>query len=68
MVNFATPAAGSIPPSANVVAIDASAPSAGREGRRQRIQQLREAIGNGHYRVSADDLADAILRAARQAN
>jgi flagellar biosynthesis anti-sigma factor FlgM len=68
MVNFGTSVAGSIPPSANEVVLEASAPGAGREVRRQRIQQLREAIEGGQYRVSADDLADALLRSARQAN
>jgi anti-sigma28 factor (negative regulator of flagellin synthesis) len=68
MVNFGTSAAGSIPLSANEVVAEVSARSGLQESRRQRIQQLREAIEGGHYRVSACDLADALLRASRQAN
>jgi anti-sigma28 factor (negative regulator of flagellin synthesis) len=68
MVNFGTSAAASIPPSANEVVLEASAPTTRREPRRLRVRQLREAIEGGEYRVSAGDLADAILRAARQAN
>lgn len=68
MVNFGTSAAASIPPSANEVVFAAPAPGAQHEPRRRRIQQLREAIESGQYRVSADDLADALLRTARQAN
>ena len=68
MVNFGTSAAGSIPPSANEAVVEASAPSAGRAARRQRIQRLREAVESGQYCVSAGDLADALLRSARQAN
>jgi len=68
MVNFATSAAGAIPPLANEVAPDASMPAAQRKLRRQRIQQLREAIESGQYHVAAGALADALLRAARQAN
>jgi anti-sigma28 factor (negative regulator of flagellin synthesis) len=68
MVNFATSAAASIPPSANEVVLEAPAPGAQHEPRRRRIQQLREAIEGGRYRVSTGDLADAILRASRQAN
>jgi anti-sigma28 factor (negative regulator of flagellin synthesis) len=67
MVNFATSALGSIPPSANEVVLEAPACSA-HEARRHRIQQLREAIEGGQYRVAAGDLADAILRVSRQAN
>jgi anti-sigma28 factor (negative regulator of flagellin synthesis) len=67
MVNFATSAAGSIPPSANEVC-EASAGGPQNESRRQRIQQLRESIESGQYRVSAHNLADALFRAARQAN
>ena len=66
MVNFGTSAAGSIPPSANEVVLEASAPGAQHEPRRHRIQQLREAIESGQYRVSAADLADALLRTARR--
>jgi anti-sigma28 factor (negative regulator of flagellin synthesis) len=40
----------------------------GGEVRQQRVRQLREAIEGGQYRISAGDLADALLRAARQAN
>lgn len=36
--------------------------------RRQRILALREAIERGEYRISAFELAGAILRAARRAN
>jgi anti-sigma28 factor (negative regulator of flagellin synthesis) len=68
MVNFATSALGSIPPSANEVVLEAPACSAQHEARRHRIQQLREAIEGGQYRVAAGDLADAILRVSRQAN
>jgi anti-sigma28 factor (negative regulator of flagellin synthesis) len=68
MVNFGTSAAGSIPPSANEVVLEVSANGAHHDARRQRIHQLREAIEGGQYCVSAADLADAILRAARQAN
>jgi anti-sigma28 factor (negative regulator of flagellin synthesis) len=66
MVNFATSAAGSIPPSANEVVLKASA--IGGEVRRQRVRQLREAIEGGQYRISTGDLADALLGAAHQAN
>ena len=68
MVNSATLATGSIPPSANEVVLEVSAQAAQHEARRNRIQQLREAIEGGQYRVSAGDLADALLRCARQAN
>ena len=68
MVNFGTSAAGSIPPSANEVVFEAPAFHAQAEFRRQRIRQLRDAIEGGPYHVSAGDLADAILRAARHAN
>jgi anti-sigma28 factor (negative regulator of flagellin synthesis) len=66
MVNFATSIGGSVPPSANEVVLKTPSPSG--ELRRQRIQQLREAIESGQYRVSARDVADALLRAARQTN
>ena len=36
--------------------------------RRRRIVRLREAIQRDEYRVSACELADAILRAAHRAN
>lgn len=36
--------------------------------RRERIYLLREAIEGGEYRVSASELAGAILRTARRAN
>lgn len=68
MVNFATSAAGSIPPSTNEVILEAPAPGEERELHRLRIRHLRDAIESGQYRVSAGDLADAILRSARQAN
>ena len=68
MVNSATSAAGSIPPSANEVLREASGGSTQNESRCQRIQQLRESIESAQYRVCAHDLADALLRAARQAN
>ena len=68
MVNLGTSAAGSIPPSANEVVVESQSRGAGRAGRSQRIQQLRVAIENGQYSVSACDLADAVLRSARQAN
>jgi len=68
MVNLGTPAAGSIPPSANEVVIESQASGAGRAARRQRIQQLRENIETGQYCISAGDLADALLRSARHAN
>ena len=68
MVNFATSALGSIPPSANEVVLEGHAHNAEHEARRHRIQQLREAIEGGHYSVSASDLADALLRVSRQAN
>ena len=68
MVNSATLATGSIPPSATEVVLERPVPKAERELRRRRIQQLREAIESGQYRVSAGDLADALLRCARQAN
>ena len=68
MMNFATSAAGAIPSLANEVAPNASMPAAQRQLRRQRIRQLREAIDSGQYHVAAGDLADALLRAARQAN
>jgi anti-sigma28 factor (negative regulator of flagellin synthesis) len=68
MVNFGTSAAASIPPSAKEVVLATPALSAQHAPRPHRIQQLREAIEGGHYRVCAGDLADAILRAARQAN
>jgi flagellar biosynthesis anti-sigma factor FlgM len=68
MVNFGTSVEASIPPSAKQVVLEASASSALHEVRRQRIQRLREAIDGGQYRVSAGELADAILRASRQAN
>jgi anti-sigma28 factor (negative regulator of flagellin synthesis) len=45
-----------------------AAPDAGRDVRGQRIQKLREAIEGGQYRVCSAELADALLRAARQAN
>lgn len=67
MVNLGTSAAGSIPPSANE-ACEASAVTTQNDSRRQRIQQLRESIESGQYRVSAHNLADALIRAARQAN
>jgi anti-sigma28 factor (negative regulator of flagellin synthesis) len=68
MVNLGTSAAGSIPPSANEVVVESSAPSAGRVARCQRIRRLREAIENGQYCVAAADLADALVRSARQPN
>jgi anti-sigma28 factor (negative regulator of flagellin synthesis) len=68
MVNFETSDAASIPPSADEVVFEAPAPGTHGEPRRHRIQQLREAIENGRYRVSASDVADAILRVAREAN
>jgi anti-sigma28 factor (negative regulator of flagellin synthesis) len=69
MVNFGTSVAGSIPPSAKQVVVEtAAASSAVHAPRRQRIQRLREVIEAGQYRVSAGELADAILRAARSAN
>ena len=67
MVNFGTSAAASIPPSANEVVLEAAAAER-LESRRLRIRELREAIEGGEYRVSAGDLADAILRAARHSN
>jgi anti-sigma28 factor (negative regulator of flagellin synthesis) len=36
--------------------------------RLQRIHEIREAIERGIYSISARQLADAILRAARRAN
>ena len=66
MVNLATPATASIPPSANEVALETATTE--RQLRRQRIQQLREAVERGHYHVSAEDLATALLRSSRQAN
>ena len=68
MVNFATSTAGSIPHSANEAALETSVPSTERELRYQRIQQLRDAIGSRQYSVSAGELADALLRAARRTN
>jgi flagellar biosynthesis anti-sigma factor FlgM len=68
MVNFGTSTAASLPPSAKEVVLATPALSAQHEPREHRIQQLREAIEGGQYRVSAGDLADAILRASRQAN
>ena len=68
MVNLGTLAAGSIPPSANEVVVESQSPGAGRMARRERIQRLREAIEHGQYCISAGDLADALLRLARQAN
>jgi anti-sigma28 factor (negative regulator of flagellin synthesis) len=68
MMNFATSAAGAIAPLADEVASKAHARREGIELRRLRIQQLREAIESGQYRVSASDLADALLRAARRTN
>lgn len=68
MVNFATSAAAAIPRSAREVVLEARVPSAERGLRRLRIQQLREAIESGQYRVSASELADAFLRSARRAN
>jgi anti-sigma28 factor (negative regulator of flagellin synthesis) len=76
MVNFATTAAGAIPPVANEIANEVAnevvpnAPPADLEGklRLQRIRQLREAIESGQYCVAASELADALLRAARRAN
>ena len=67
MVNLGTSATGSIPLSANE-ACEVSAGGTQNESRRQRIQQLRESIEGGQYRVSAHDLADALFRAARRAN
>lgn len=66
MVNFETSATGSIPPSADEFVLEV--PGCERKLRQQRIQRLRERIESGQYRISAADLADAILRAARQAN
>jgi anti-sigma28 factor (negative regulator of flagellin synthesis) len=68
MVNFGTRTAGAIPPSANEVVLEISAHSVQYEARRHRIQQLREAVEAGQYRVSASELADALLRSTRQAN
>ena len=68
MVNFGTSAVGSIPGAANDVIFEAAPTGVKRHLRPQRIHQLREAIESGQYRVSAGDLADALLRAARQAN
>ena len=68
MVNFGTSAAVSIPLSANEVGLDAPVLSAQHETRLHRIHHLREVIEGGQYRISAGDLADAILRASRQAN
>jgi anti-sigma28 factor (negative regulator of flagellin synthesis) len=68
MVNFGTSTAASIPPSAKEVVLATPALSAQHGPRGRRIQQLREAIEGGQYRVSAGDLADAILRVSRQAN
>lgn len=68
MVNFATQATGSIPPSANEVVLEAPASGVQAELRGQRLKRLREAIQSGQYNVAATDLADALLRAARRAN
>lgn len=68
MVNFGTSAAASIPPSANEVLVEASAPGSERVARRERIQQLRDAIESGQYSVSAGNVADALLRSGRKAN
>ena len=68
MVNFGTSAAGSIPRAANEVVAEVSARGGLHESRPQRIHQLREVIESGQYRVAAADLADALLRAAHQAN
>lgn len=68
MVNSGTSAAGSIPLSVNEVVLETRASGTQHEPRRHRIQQLREGIESGQYRVSAGDLADALLRTARQAN
>jgi len=68
MVNLGTSAADSIPPSANEVVVESQVLGAERAARRQRIQHLRETIETGQYCISAGDLADALLRAARRAN
>jgi anti-sigma28 factor (negative regulator of flagellin synthesis) len=68
MVNFGTSAAGSIPRAANDVIFEAAARGVERHLRPQRIDKLREVIESGQYRVSAADLADSLLRLARQAN
>lgn len=68
MMNSAAPATGAIPPSANEGVLGTSALSAQHEQGSERIQRLREVIARGNYHVSAGDLADALLRAARQAN
>ena len=68
MVNFVTSAEDAIPRSTNKVVLDTPVPGAARELRCQRVRQIREAIENGQYRISAAELADALLRAARRAN
>ena len=68
MVNFGTSAAGSISRGTNDVIFEAVARGVERHLRPQRIDKLREVIESGQYRVSAADLADSLLRTARQAN
>lgn len=67
MVNVLTTAAGAGLPPASDSQCEVPAP-AQELGPRCRIVQLREAIEAGEYRISAAELADALLRAARRAN
>ena len=68
MVNFGTSAAGSISRGTNDVIFEAATRGVEHHLRPQRIDKLREVIESGQYRVSAADLADSLLRTARQAN
>lgn len=55
-------------PSLNGAGNEAVVPACSAGARRMRIQGLRRAIESGEYHVSAADLADALLRAARSSN
>jgi len=67
MVDVLTTTTGVLP-STNEPHIEVSAATHNMQPRRQRIARLREAIEAGEYRISAADLADALLRALRRAN
>jgi len=68
MVDILATVSGAVRPSANDAELEVGTRVHRTQPRQQRIAQLREAIEAGEYRVSAADLADALLRIVRQAN
>jgi anti-sigma28 factor (negative regulator of flagellin synthesis) len=57
-----------LPDSQNRVANESPSLRQSSRARRERLIELRNAIASGEYRVSAANLADALLRSARSAN